>query len=257
MRKTFVFLLAVLTLQLGSAQVKLVLNQQEGATLARMAEEEKLAYDVYMDMAELWEAQAFIQIAAAEQRHLEMIKQLADRYGIKMSKAVRSGERGLYDDAALQQSYLDLTQKGQQSLTAAFQVGALIEEMDIRDLKAAIAETENANLKATYSRLMEASNNHLIAFSQNLENAGEAYVPSYITTADYDAIMRGSTKACQPGKNQQGCKGKSQQGCKGNKQQAEAGCPGKQAGQSGKACCSGKKGQGAGGCQGKKTDLKP
>lgn len=253
-----------MTLQLGTAQVQLVLNQQESATLARMAEEEKLAYDVYMNMAELWEAQAFIQIAAAEQRHLEMIKTLADRYDINMSKAVRSGERGIFDDAVLQKSYIDLTQKGQQSLTAAFQVGALIEEMDIKDLNAAITETNNAQLQQTYQRLLEGSRNHLAAYSQNLKQAGTAYVPSYITTADYEAIMRGSAQACQPGKNQPG----KQQGCMGKKHQAEAGCAGKNNGQSGKACCSsknaepsdkaccsGKKGQGQGGCQGKKTDL--
>lgn len=251
MRKTFLFIIAVLTLQMSSAQVKLVLNHQEGKTLVRMAEEEKLAYDVYMDMAELWEAQAFIQIAAAEQRHLSMIKQLADRYGINMSKAVRSGERGIFDDPLLQNSYLELFRKGEQSLTAAFQVGALIEERNIKDLKVALAETQNDKLKATYSHLMKASNKHLIAFSKNLEHAGTAYVPSYITTADYEAIIRDNAKACQPGKNRKG----QQEGCQGKKQGAEAGCAGKQAGPSGKSCCSNKNGQGKKNCQGEKTDL--
>lgn len=242
MRKICLLAVALIIAQLASAQVRLVLNNVEKATLTRMAEEEKLAYDVYMDMAELWEAQAFIQIAAAEQHHLNRIKVLADRFGISMTKAVKAGERGLFEDPDLQRSYIDLTQKGQQSLTAAFQVGALIEDMDIKDLKKAIAETNNKQLRSTYQRLLESSSNHLVVFSDNLKHAGTAYVPTYITTADYDAIMRGSTKKCPSGK---------QQGCQGKKHQAEAGCAGKA------TCCSGKadKGQNNSGCQGKKANF--
>ncbi len=234
---------------LSTAQVRLVLNETERSTLIRLAEEEKLAYDVYMYMAELWEAQAFTQIAAAEQRHLDMIKVLADRYGITMTKAVRAGERGLFDDPGLQQSYLDLTKKGQQSLTAAFQVGAYIEEMDIRDLKAALAATDNPQLQGTYQRLLDGSNRHLVVFSQHLEEGGTAYVPRFITTADYEAIMRNSTKACQPGQNRRG----QQQGCQGQKHKAEARCAGKG---SGNGCCSKGQGKGKNGnCQGRKASF--
>lgn len=245
MKKINLLVAALLMALLSTAQVRLVLNETEKATLARLAEEEKLAYDVYMDMAELWEAQAFAQIAAAEQRHLHRIQVLASRYGITMTKAVRAGERGLFDDPGLQQSYLDLTKKGQQSLTAAFQVGAYIEEMDIRDLKLAIAETDNPQLQSTYQHLLEGSNRHLVVFSNHLEEGGSAYVPSFITTADYDAIMRNNTKACKgrPGQ---------QRGCQGQKHKAEAGCAGK--GANSKACCSKGKGKNRN-CQGRKASF--
>ncbi|MBV6652764.1 MAG: DUF2202 domain-containing protein [Mameliella sp.] len=190
MRKVLILLVTLMSVQIGSTQVQLVLNQQEKNTLIKIAEGEKLAQDVYFDMADLWEAQSFVHFAVAEQQQLSIIQQIAERYNIELPKAVRSAQHGIFDNPEMQEYYISFIQKGQQSLTNANQVGVLIEEMDINALKEAINTTNNPGLKATYSLLLEVSNDHLAQFYYDLDNGGSAYIPDFTTTADFNAIMR-------------------------------------------------------------------
>jgi hypothetical protein len=69
-------------------------------------------------------------------------------------------------------------------------VGAKIEELDIRDLMAAIAATDNVILKTTYQNLLEGSKSHLRAFVRVLDREGAAYDgPYFLDPALYDAII--------------------------------------------------------------------
>jgi hypothetical protein len=49
-------------------------------------------------------------------------------------------KRGVFTDQSLQKLYNELRASGLQSKEAAFRAGAKVEEVDIRDLKAALAE---------------------------------------------------------------------------------------------------------------------
>jgi hypothetical protein len=58
------------------------LSAEEAASLLFMREEEKLARDVYNTLSATWGIQSFSIIASSEQRHMDEIKVLLDRYAL-------------------------------------------------------------------------------------------------------------------------------------------------------------------------------
>ena len=84
---------------------------------------------------------------------------------------------------------LELTASGKTSLEAAFRAGAKVEEVDIRDLKEAMARTSNEEIKSTYADLISASENHLRAFVRNLKRLDVIYTPVVMDKKEFDAII--------------------------------------------------------------------
>ncbi|HEX5637221.1 MAG TPA: DUF2202 domain-containing protein, partial [Gammaproteobacteria bacterium] len=98
-------------------------------------------------------------------------------------------KRGVFDNQLLKKLYDELILSGNSSLEAAFRAGAKVEEVDIRDLKEAMARTNNEEIKTTYSYLVRASENHLRAFVRNLKRLGVDYIPVVMGKAEFDAII--------------------------------------------------------------------
>lgn len=158
------------------------LNADETAALLYMREEEKLARDVYNALYTTWGQTTFQNIAASEQKHMDEIKLLLDRYNLT-DPALAPGQ---FTDPNLQALYTQLTAQGSLSLGDALKVGAAIEEIDIRDLQTRIALTDNADLQQVFNNLMSGSYNHLQAFTSVLSRqTGEAYQPQYLTGGQY------------------------------------------------------------------------
>ncbi len=61
------------------------------------------------------------------------------------------------------------------SYVEALKVGVTIEEEDIEDLEAAIAQTDAVPLEITYVHLLNGSENHLSRFIKLLEREGVVY----------------------------------------------------------------------------------
>ena len=137
------------------------LSAEEAAALLFMREEEKLARDVYNQMYALWGQPVFQNIAASEQTHTDEIKLLLDRYGL----ADPALDPGQFTDPNLQALYDQLIAQGSVSVTEALNVGALVEQTDIADLQNRLAQTDNADIQLVYTNLMNASYNHLAAFT--------------------------------------------------------------------------------------------
>jgi rubrerythrin len=93
---------------------------------------------------------------------------------------------------------------GSQSLEDALRVGAAIEEIDILDLKASLEFIQNQEIQRVYENLLRGSENHLRAFTSNLERqTGEKYQPQYLSQVDYDTIIESSsTRGGRGGGNQ-------------------------------------------------------
>jgi hypothetical protein len=68
-------------------------------------------------------------------------------------------------------------------------VGALIEEVDMIDLKRAIEETDNADIRRLYENLMTGSRNHLRAYVGQIEDLGVVYEAQYLSQEEVDAIV--------------------------------------------------------------------
>ena len=140
------------------------LSPAEITELRYMREEEKLARDVYRALAVKWsDATVFARIAQSEQRHMEAVKAVMDRYGVADPAAGKAA--GSFTDARLQALYDDLLADGSRSLQTALAVGVTIEKTDIADLEDALEATSNADLERLYGNLLRASQHHLQAFT--------------------------------------------------------------------------------------------
>jgi hypothetical protein len=144
------------------------LTSADAAGLTFMREEEKLARDVYTRLGDQYNVRAFDNIARAENTHMAAIKRLMDIYSVP--DPVGTNPPGVFTDPEFTRLYQDLTAEGQLSLAKAARVGIAIENKDIKDLRARIAATDRADLKAVYGNLLRASQNHLRAFTRLLGN---------------------------------------------------------------------------------------
>lgn len=164
------------------------LTNDEVANLLYMREEEKLAHDVYMALYAQWGLPIFQNIANSELTHTEAVKMLLNRYDL--DDPALGNAAGVFTDAFLQDLYDQLVAQGSQSLSAALQVGATIEDLDIVDLQTAVAQTDNPDIILVYENLMKGSRNHLRSFVTMLQRkSGEAYQPQYLAPAAYEAII--------------------------------------------------------------------
>lgn len=164
------------------------LSAAEQQTLSFMREEEKLARDVYQVLYKTYPLRPFANIAAAEQQHMDALKHLVQRYQIL--DPVKTEQVGQFTDNSLTQLYQALIQRGQSSEIAALQVGALIEETDIQDLRKALANTQTPSLKQTYQNLLEGSYRHLQAFVRQLKQRQQAYQAQVLTPAELKQILQ-------------------------------------------------------------------
>jgi hypothetical protein len=141
------------------------LSATEKESLLYMREEEKLARDVYNAFYDRYGLRVFSNIAASEQAHMDAVLTLLNRYSLADPAPAAAG---VFHNDDLQALYDDLIDQGNQSLTAALQAAVLIEQTDIADLQDSLALITHADLRAVYSNLLRASQNHLRAFSRQL-----------------------------------------------------------------------------------------
>lgn len=163
------------------------LSDEEASSLIFMREEEKLAFDVYAAMAAKWGTPIFVNIGASEQAHMDAVKLLLTRYG--MPDPAAALQLGQFVNPSLQALYAALVSAGSTSLVGALSVGAEIEDVDIRDLRAISKNVDNADLLLVYANLEKGSRNHLRSFHDQLQQQRATYTPKYITQAEYDAIV--------------------------------------------------------------------
>ena len=156
-----------------------------------MQEEEKLARDVYLTLGEIWNAPVFSNIAASEQRHMDAILGLLDNYGL--DDTMYAETIGRFENHDLQEMYDNLVSVGSDSIEAALEVGAIIEEVDIVDLDEYLGRTTAEDMPRTYEDLLRGSRNHLRAFVSQLEAAGVDRPPYLLATEDYESILASET----------------------------------------------------------------
>ena len=166
------------------------LSQAETDGLLFMYEEEKLARDVYTFFATLYTQPMFSNIARSEQTHMDSVNELLERYNLDVPVADTAG---VFNNADLQQLYTDLTASGAQSLADALLAGAVIEEIDILDLKVRLEQVDQPDIQQVYQALLYGSYNHLNAFSSlYFQQTGVPYEPQSMSEsdwADYQAYL--------------------------------------------------------------------
>ncbi|MBT3204148.1 MAG: DUF2202 domain-containing protein [Gammaproteobacteria bacterium] len=200
----------------GSASIEMAggLDATEISHLTFMREEEKLARDVYLTLADLYPDQrVFSRIATrAEQTHTDTMRDKLDQFNLPdpnpetnnlpSSLGVFTGnEWGWY----FIEKFALLTSMGEVSELDALYVGAFIEELDMHDIAicpqvmidrgfsspCGLAYTDEKALQTAYSALISGSESHLRTYVGQIEaviGVGN-YEAQYLTQAEVDAIL--------------------------------------------------------------------
>jgi len=164
------------------------LSDSEESAVLSMWEEEKLARDVYLALADIWQLPIFSNIASAEQRHMDLVWKLIETYGIVHS--FTDDTPGVFVDDFVTQLYSGFVARGKVSLVEALLVGVEIEDLDLYDLYQILEAAENDHLELVFHNLAKGSRNHLRAFLRALEAQGGTYVPgAYLDADTFNAIL--------------------------------------------------------------------
>ncbi len=163
------------------------LSSAEKKSLLKMADEEKLAHDVYVKLYEIYKLPVFYNISKAESRHHSVVLEMIKKYDIDYTE---QNETGKFNNPDYEKLYNQLITKGKSSLVDALKVGAEIEDLDIYDLDNAIDnEIDNNDITAVYENIRRGSYHHLKAFTNVLKRYSETYSPQYITESRYNEII--------------------------------------------------------------------
>ncbi len=190
------------------------LDTTEASHLTFMREEEKLARDVYLTLAEMYPEQSIFDTIAtdSEQTHTDTMRDMLFKYklpdpnpqtnDLPASIGVFYGEEwGTYFSI----KFHELVKKGGENELSALYVGALIEELDMHDITncpkvmsgagypepCGLAYTDEKGLINSYRSLLDGSGNHLRAFVGQIEAViGEGnYVSQFLLQEDVDKIL--------------------------------------------------------------------
>lgn len=170
------------------------LTSQEVQDLTFLREEEKLARDVYTALHDQWGLRVHGNIAESEQRHTDAVLALLEQFDLDDPAEGKSP--GEFTNPELQGLHDALVERGGISAAEALRVGGLIEEVDILDLEAMMARTDNEVLAQVYAYLLQGSHHHLRAFSRvYASHTGEIYEPVHLSPKQYEAILSESSWA--------------------------------------------------------------
>jgi len=132
--------------------------------LQLMRDEERMARDLYRVIAAKYDGLLpFSRITRAEQQHFTSVGTMLTRY--RIADPARGKTAGRYRSAEIQRLYDGWKARAMTSKEEAFRVGIELEKRDIADLRRAIGQTTNGDVKFVYQRLLNGSQNHLRAFT--------------------------------------------------------------------------------------------
>jgi hypothetical protein len=129
----------------------------------------------------------FFNIASSEQKHMDSIKRIIERYGL--NDPVGENGIGEFTNDFLQDLYNALVGQGSQTIIEALRVGAAIEEIDILDIQEYLEVTDEWMIDRIYNNLLDGSENHLRAFVKELSMQGEVYQPQYLDENTFNEII--------------------------------------------------------------------
>ena len=138
------------------------------STLAEMltfiVQEEKLAHDLYVQLARTSGAVQFQNILNSESTHISLVQGLLATYNI-VDPTVGLAE-GEFVDQELQALYDSLLASGSVDRAGAIAAGIAVEEKDIADIEVMLASELPSDVASVLERLLSGSQNHLAAFQR-------------------------------------------------------------------------------------------
>jgi len=167
-----------------TSDTTVALSEEQKYALAYMWHEEKLAYDIYYVLNNLYPTNQLANIQNSETTHIQAVEDLVVAYDINITNLedytvnyseseLRNMAVGEYAVPEVKALYDTLYAKGAQSQRDALEVGCMVEVTDISDLEGYIATAQGkADLVETFEFLRDGSYNHYWAFDKGLKNIG-------------------------------------------------------------------------------------
>lgn len=140
-------------------------SQSTEQQLLYLIEEEKMAHDVYTVLYDKYGARVFGNILQSESTHQSRVLTLLEDRNIADPRKAAVGE---FTNQDLQMLYDDLIAKGMKSEKDAYEVGVMIEEVDIADITKQLETASDVDVIQTLEDLRRGSENHLRAFNRQL-----------------------------------------------------------------------------------------
>jgi hypothetical protein len=139
------------------------------STLAEMltfvVQEEKLAHDLYVQLARTSGAVQFQNILNSESTHISLVQGLLATYNfVDPTIGLAEGE---FVDQELQALYDSLLASGSVDRAGAIAAGIAVEEKDIADIEVMLATDLPSDVASVLERLLSGSQNHLAAFQRS------------------------------------------------------------------------------------------
>ena len=131
--------------------------------LTEMREEERMARDLYTQLAASSGEAIFTRIAGAEQRHLDAVERLMTSQGMNPDAA--GATVGRYAVGEVQAAYTRWLSQGRASDQAAYKVGVELETWDIAELKTMKVPSDTTGARVV-AALLNGSEHHLTAFTK-------------------------------------------------------------------------------------------
>ena len=198
----------------SQSQSSATLDSVEASHLTFMREEEKLARDVYLTLAEQYpNQQVFSRIATrSEQTHTDTMRDKLDQFNLPDPNPETNSlptSLGIFTGAEwgwyFREKFDALTKQGLKSELDALYVGAFIEELDMKDIAVCpqimidrgypspcgLQYTDESALQTAYTALISGSENHLRAYVGQIEaviGVGN-YEAQYLTQSEVDTIL--------------------------------------------------------------------
>jgi hypothetical protein len=139
-------------------------NSSLAEMLTFIVQEEKLAHDLYVQLAQTSGAMQFANIVNSESTHISLVQGLLVSYNI-VDPTVGLAE-GEFLDQDLQALYDSLLASGSVDRAGAIAAGIAVEEKDIADIEAMLATDLPSDVASVLERLLSGSQNHLAAFQR-------------------------------------------------------------------------------------------
>lgn len=136
------------------------LSAYEAERLTYQYSEEMVARDAYNYLYDLYWVKTFQKIASAEQKHMDMVKTLLDRYQLEAPAWYW----------VLQDEFDNLKTEWEKWLKEALEVWVKIEILDINDTTKTMKNVDNDDILTVYVNIWWASYNHLRWFLKALKN---------------------------------------------------------------------------------------
>ena len=158
------------------------------AALRFVAEQERLAMDLFLDLYNEWGDPVLLDLHTAEQTHRDAVVWLLGKYGLP--DPAGGLPSGVYDDPELQALSDDLFFIGTERFTGALTAGAILAEASIDELEYQLdVEVDTWDVEFLYDTLLLAERNHLRLFVWRLERYGIVYEPAYLSDAAFERIV--------------------------------------------------------------------